>query len=195
MAISAIDSSPRTASSIFSLEKSEGHLLSPLDRWLQPSSDVNARGFTLVETLVAMSITALALTSLAQLFVIAARANDDARRATFASILATEKIEQLRSLGPELVPAGSSSLSANIPGACDFLDGYGRLLGTGASPLPGTVYIRRWSVEPIPSDPDTFVVQVAAFPHSWKGGANPPGIDARTFGGAQIVTIKTRRTG
>jgi prepilin-type N-terminal cleavage/methylation domain-containing protein len=166
-----------------------------VDRWLHLSGDMNARGFTLVETLVAISITALALTSLAQLFVIATRANTDARRATFASILAAEKIEQLRSLGPDLAPAGLSSLSANIPGACDFLDGYGRSLGTGTSPLPGTVYIRRWSVESIASDPDTFVVQVAVFPSLWRGAVDPRASDARSFGGAQIATVKTRRAG
>ena len=166
-----------------------------MDRWLHLSGDVNARGFTLVETLVAISITALSLTSLAQLFVIATRANSDARRATFASILAAEKIEQLRSLGPDLSSAGLSSLSANIPGARDFLDGYGRSLGTGTSPLSGTVYIRRWSVEPIASDPDTFVVQVAVFPSLWRGAVDPRASDARSFGGAQIVTAKTRRAG
>lgn len=156
---------------------------------------MNARGFTLVETLIAISITALALTSLAQLFVIATRANSDARRATFASILATEKIEQLRSLGPDLGPTGSSSLSADIAGACDFLDEYGRSLGTGTSPLPGTVYIRRWSVEPIASDPETFVVQVAVFPRLSRGAVDPAASDARPFGGAQVVTVKTRRAG
>ena len=156
---------------------------------------MNARGFTLVETLIAISITAVAFTSLAQLFVIATRANSDARRATFASILATEKIEQLRSLGPDLGPAGSVSLSANIAGACDFLDEYGRSLGTGTGPLPGTVYIRRWSVEPIASDPETFVVQVAVFPRLGRGVVDPAASDARPFGGAQVVTVKTRRAG
>jgi prepilin-type N-terminal cleavage/methylation domain-containing protein len=156
---------------------------------------VNARGFTLVETLIATSITAVAITSLTQLFVIATRANADARRATFASILATEKIEQLRSLGADLDREGSPSLSADLPGACDFLDQYGRSLGTGSSPLAGTVYTRRWSVEPIPSDPDTFVVQVAVFPRRGRGAVDPAASDARPFGGAQVVTVKTRRAG
>jgi hypothetical protein len=149
----------------------------------------------LVETLIAISITALAITSLAQLFVIATRATSDARAAAFASILATEKIEQLRSLGPDLGPTGSSSLSADIAGACDFLDEYGRSLGTGTSPLPGTVYIRRWSIEPIASDTETFVVQVAVFPRLWKRAVDPAASDARAFGGAQVVTVKTRRAG
>ena len=47
----------------------------------------------------------------------------DAR--TFASILATEKIEQLRSLVPTCA-AGPLSLSADVAGACDFIDQYGR---------------------------------------------------------------------
>lgn len=156
---------------------------------------MDTRGFTLVETVTAISIIAVALTALAQLFVIASQANADARRSSFASILATQKIEELRSLGADLTQQGVVSLSSDVSGACDFLDEYGRSLGTGTGPLPGTVYIRRWSVEPLPSDPDTFVLQVAVFPRSWKGGADPAGVDARAFGGAQVVTIKTRRAG
>jgi prepilin-type N-terminal cleavage/methylation domain-containing protein len=156
---------------------------------------MDTRGFTLVETVTAISIIAVALTALAQLFVIASQANADARRSSFASILASQKIEELRSLGADLTQQGDVSLSADISGACDFLDEYGRSLGTGTTPLPGTVYIRRWSIEPLPSDPDTFVLQVAVFPRSWKAGADPAGIDARMVGGAQIVTIKTRRAG
>jgi len=155
---------------------------------------MNARGFTLVETLVAISMTAFALTSLAQLFIVATGANANARRATFASILAVQKTEQLRSLGPDLTPV-VATLNANTPGACDFLNQYGESLGTGSMPLPNTVYIRRWSIEPLASAPDIFIVQVAVFPLSRSGVVNPPVSDARTLGGAQIVTIKTRRAG
>src|SRR5262245_3850509 len=120
--------------------------------------------------MVAISIVAVALTALAQLVLIAAQADVDARRASFASILASQKIEELRSLGDDLVPQGSALLNADIAGACDFLDEYGRSLGTGSTPRPGTVYIRRWSVEAIAFDPDTFVVQVAVFPRRWSAG-------------------------
>jgi prepilin-type N-terminal cleavage/methylation domain-containing protein len=153
---------------------------------------VNARGFTLVETMVAMSIAAIALTSLAQLFVIATRANMDARLATTASILAAQKIEQLTRLGPDLQSQDSAALSADVPGACDFLDEYGRTLGTGSSPLPGTVYVRRWAIEPLAEASDVFVLQVAVFPRSSRAAPNPARPDARSFGGAQIVTVKSR---
>ena len=154
---------------------------------------MSARGFTLVETMFAIAIVAVALTALSQLFVIAAQANADARRASMASILARQRVEQLRTQGADLTPQGVEALSANVEGACDFLDEYGRSLGTGSSPLPGTVYIRRWSVEPIPTDPETFLVQVAVFPRSWRGTVDPAAPDARPFGGAQIVAAATRR--
>jgi prepilin-type N-terminal cleavage/methylation domain-containing protein len=154
---------------------------------------VNARGFTLIETMVALSIAAIALTALAQLLVIAVHADADARRASFASLLAVQKVEQLRSLGADLDVQGSPSLDTNTPGACDFVDEYGRSLGTAATPPPGTVYTRRWSVERIPGQPDSFVVQVAVFPRTWRASGNPSGGDARWLGGAHIVTVKTRR--
>ena len=143
--------------------------------------------------MVALLIAAIALTALAQLFVIAVQADGDARRAAFASLLAVQKVEQLRSLGADLAAQGSPSLDANIPGACDFVDEYGRSIGTAATAPPGTVYIRRWSIEPIPGEPGSFVVQVAVLPRSWRGSGGPSHGDARWLGGAHIVTVKTKR--
>jgi len=55
-------------------------------------------GFTLVETLVATTMLAVALTALAELFVISVRNNAVAKNGTFTSVLASQKMEQLRGL-------------------------------------------------------------------------------------------------
>src|SRR3954468_22280397 len=115
------------------------------------SSTDNARscegGFSLLEVLVASTIMAVALTTLAQLFVMSTKANQGAKTTTYAAVLAQQKMEQLRGLawgfdtlglpitdistniakvpeeantGTGLAPGGS--VGANIAGYCDFLD-------------------------------------------------------------------------
>jgi prepilin-type N-terminal cleavage/methylation domain-containing protein len=156
---------------------------------------MNARGFSLIETLVAVSITAVVLSTLAHLLIVSARANADARRATFASVLAAQKLEQLRAPGVDLTPQPGDSLSRNMDGRCDFLDEYGRALGGGTTPPAGTVYLRRWSVAPAPDDPaNTVVLQVAVAPRFSRGSVDATGSgDQRLFGGAHLVSVKTRR--
>src|SRR6188768_1901204 len=117
---------------------------------LAKSSFSNDRGFSLVETLVATTIMTVALASLAQLFLISTKANQSARITTNASVLAQQKMEQLRGLmwgfdiiglpvsdttsdltvvpeqpqgGPGLTPSPDGSLQSNVDGYCDFLDG------------------------------------------------------------------------
>src|SRR5207344_2437984 len=61
--------------------------------------------------------------------------------------------------GLSLSPA--HSLGTNSEGYCDFVDAFGRPLGGGTAPPAGTAYIRRWSIEALPADPDnTIVLQV-----------------------------------
>jgi len=157
---------------------------------------VNARGFSLLETLVAVSIIAVALSALAHLFVMSARANSDAQRTTFASVLATQKLEQLRSESVALAPQAVDSLSENVAGLCDFLDEYGRSLAVGTAPPSGTVYVRRWSIESVPSSPvDTLLLQVIVLRPVGSGWAQHSMGDSPAFAGAQVVTMTTRRTG
>jgi prepilin-type N-terminal cleavage/methylation domain-containing protein len=156
---------------------------------------MNARGFSLIETLVALSLVVVGLSALAHLFVVSVQANADARRATFASVLAAQKMEQLRGLGADLSPQPVDSLGENVDGLCDFLDEYGRSLGSGPSPPTGTVYVRRWSVESLPAGPaDTLSLQVVVIPRMWRGTIATSG-DERSFGGARLLTMKTRRAG
>ena len=90
-----------------------------------------ARGFSLVEVLIATTITVVGLTGLAHLFVVASAANRAARVRTMAVMLARDKMEEL---------LGSDS---DIAGGADFIGGRGEWLGD--SP-PGAVFVRRWSV-------------------------------------------------
>jgi Tfp pilus assembly protein PilV len=100
-------------------------------------SSTDARGFSLVDALIASLILATALASLAQLVVSATAANDAAGRITIATLLAIEKIEELQ------------SAAAAAPG------------GAGAdSPRPG--FTREWSVNAAPPAPAILaIIQVA----------------------------------
>src|SRR5260221_8458493 len=56
------------------------------------------RGFSLVETLVATGVMVTGVVGLAGLFVTATVANQSSHRGTFSTLLATQKMEQLRAL-------------------------------------------------------------------------------------------------
>ena len=145
-------------------------------------------GFSLLEVLVATTVFAVAVAGLADLCAMAARANTTARATTVASMLAAEKMEQLRALtwgfdelgrplsdtttdtsvsadppnaGAGLSPSPPDALTQNTAGYCDFLDPAGRSLGGGTVSPAGAVFSRRWSVDPLPSNPtDALVLQV-----------------------------------
>jgi prepilin-type N-terminal cleavage/methylation domain-containing protein len=154
------------------------------------------RGFSLLETLVAVSLLAVSVCALAQLFAIAVRATADARHASMAAALAEQKLEELRRPGLPLTPQPATSLDSNTAGLCDFLDQYGRALGTGTVPMAGTIYVRRWSITPLPADPaGSTLLQVVVIPRFLQGAALSGSADPRRFGGAQLVAIKTRRAG
>ena len=155
---------------------------------------MRARGFSLIEVLVALSLLGCAVGALSQLIVASAQATADARRLALASVLASQKMEELRAVGSDLSPESTGSLRRNVDGRCDFLDEYGRGLGGGTRPPEGTTFIRRWAIEALPSDPSsTFLLRVAVMPRTWRGSSPASSADPRAFGGAEIVTIHTRR--
>ena len=145
-----------------------------------------SRGFSLLEVLVATTIMVVGVAALAQLFVMATRANHRARTTTFAAVLAQQKMEQLRGLTwgfdaiglplsdptTDLRPAElgrrhgtraarPGDAQQNTSGYCDFVDANGQSLGGGATPPAGTAFVRRWSIEPLPTNPNnTIVIQV-----------------------------------
>jgi prepilin-type N-terminal cleavage/methylation domain-containing protein len=190
---------------------------------LAKSSFSNERGFSLVETLVATTIMAVGLASLAQLFLISTKSNQSARLTTAASVLAQQKMEQLRGLtwgfdmlglplsdttsdltvvpeqpqgGTGLTPSPDGSLQNNTTGYCDFLDGRGQSLGGGAIVPPNTVYVRRWSIEPLPTNPNnTLILQVMVSRWRARGAADTDltGSGRRLPDEARVISVKTRK--
>lgn len=140
-------------------------------------------GFSLVEVLIATGLLATALASLAHLFAIATRANMEAGDTTWATVLAAQKIEELRA-GP--FPALQQSV--------DYLDpGGNRLDDPGAT---RRAYTRRWWIEPLSSAPDTMVVITVAVSRYRRGDADAAGAAdaaARQRDGARLVTLRGRR--
>jgi len=111
----------------------------------------DGRGFTLLEVLIANSILAVGIMALAQLLAMEVTANADAGQMTFATLLAAQKIEDLRS-------APWESLNGSAGEFVDYPDRAGRSVARAAAP---TGFTRRWSITPWSADPNnTLVIQV-----------------------------------
>ena len=188
----------------------------------------DARGFSIIEVLMATALMVAAVASLAQLFALSTTRNKSAKNTTFAAVLAQQKMEQLRSLtwgfdtvglpvsdyntdttdvgtlagctssgtgaGTGLSPSPSGTLTQNTDGWVDYLDLNGCDLGGGGTAPQGTTYIRRWSVEPLPTNPNnTLILQVLVFKNRDRGTAADAGNVARLPEEARLVSVKTRK--
>ena len=192
-------------------------------RWAK--FNCSERGFSLIEVVFSLSILMAVCLGVAQLFTVATRANLGAKGQTSTSILAAQKMEQLRGLtwgfddtglglpltdtttdltqdpptnsGSGLNPSPPGTLQANTAGFVDYLDQYGNWVGGGAStPPPTAYYIRRWSIEPLPTNPNnTLIFQVMVTTVTTEGGANRATNQARwrLTNDAWIVSVKTRK--
>jgi hypothetical protein len=133
-----------------------------------------------------------------------------------SAALALQKVEQLRALSwtfdaagtpisdtttdttttPER-PTGGTGLMASPPGAlddnvsgyCDFLDAAGASLGSGSSLPSGAVFVRRWSIDRLPTG-DALVIQVSVTPVVGSRHHVP----GRATEEARLVDIKTRKS-
>jgi type II secretory pathway pseudopilin PulG len=187
---------------------------------ISSSSPIRDAGFTIVDVLVAMAIVACGVVGVAALFVTAIRAVHTARTETSATALAVGKMEQLRALvwsfdarlpdaidtdtttdlshdpplasGRGLLPSPPGALDENVPGYVDYLDGDGAWVGTGAAAPPAAVFVRRWSVQPLPLRPDTLLVfQVVVIPAAGAGTSSMNSAvrlvsaETRTIGGSE----------
>jgi type II secretory pathway pseudopilin PulG len=177
-------------------------------------------GFSIVEVLVATGLLASALVALAQLFAIATTTNANARSSTITMILAEQKIEQLRALqytfdrvglpvqdtetdlavypplatgGKGLSPHTDNTLQVNTDGYVDYLDPYGRTLGGGTVIPENTAFIRRWSVEPLPTNPNNVVILQVLVTRQRDRGTGDAGSVSRGPNEARLMTIKSRK--
>ena len=187
---------------------------------LAKSRFADQSGFSLIEVLVASLILTTGVIALAELFIISTSANRVARVTTSTMVLAQQKMEQLRGMawgfdvlglplsdtstdisavpftntGSGLSPSPPGSLTQNTAGFVDYLDQYGSWVGSGANPPQGTVYIRRWSIEPLPTNPNnTLIFQVLVTRRTDRGAANNGNV-ARLPEEARLVSVKTRKT-
>lgn len=175
-------------------------------------------GFSLSEVIVASGILATGLVTVAQLFAVSTDANRVARRTSTATILAEQKIEQLRALTwgfdplglpvsdfttnigvypPD--PAGGTGLSASPPntlttsttGFADYLDAYGNWVGSGAVTPRGAVFVRRWSIEPLPTNPNNTLIFQVSVTRVNQAAAAPSTV--RLPDVIRMVSVKTRK--
>jgi prepilin-type N-terminal cleavage/methylation domain-containing protein len=185
------------------------------------SRSFSEAGFSLVETLVATAILATVSLGVAQMFIYATDNTRGGKLETTATTLAEQKMEQLRGLtwgyddeglglpetdvqtnlaanppdksGSGLNPSPEGVLEGNTDGYVDYLDQQGSYLGTGATPPDNTVYIRRWSIEPLPTNPNnTLVFQVFVTTperEARRGGEKRQKLP----GDAWLVSVKTRK--
>ena len=182
------------------------------------------RGFSLVEVLIAMGLLTTVSLGVAQLFAASTNANRVARNATSTTSLAEQKMEQLRSLtwgfdlqglglpltdtttnlatyphtpdGGGLNPSPEGTLVRNIEGYVDYLDASGAYLDTGETPPSGTVFIRRWAVLPLPTNPNnTLILQVLVTTVANENSRTnaDPDTRIRMPGDAMLISVKTRK--
>lgn len=96
--------------------------------------------------------------------------------------------------GTGLAPSPWGTLQGNVAGWVDYLDQNGCLLGGGGVAPQGTIYIRRWSVEPLPTNPNnTLILQVLVTRDTDRGMANAANV-SRQNEEARLMSVKTRKT-
>ena len=106
---------------------------------------VGSHGFTLVEVLIACGLLLIGTLSAARVFASSGAANKASRLTTVATVLAVAKMEQLRALSiddPALQESPADSVLTDTAGFND---------------RPQLPYIRRWSIQRLPSYPDDAV--------------------------------------
>ena len=191
---------------------------------LNAGAGTNETGLTLIEVCLAMLILSAAALAAARLSVVSLSMVVAARLQSETTVLAAQKVEQLRSLawrfvdagvlqplgdsttdlsrepmtggGGGLSPSPAGSLTANTPGCVDYLDRHGQWVGTGPVPPGSAVFIRRWNIAVLPSSPsDSLVLSVFVTTVVRDSQAPLSSPRRRLAGDAAVVTVLTRKAG
>lgn len=158
------------------------------------ASTASARGFTLLETIVATGILVTALAGVAQLFILSTHLTRRASASGIALVAAQDKLESLRALrfaydnagasitDPALQPSPPNSLNKDVEPNVEWLDASGQ----GAT-ADAAAFVRRWRISTVgASSPDTIAIEVCVF----KAPAD--GADHRSAE-ACLSSIRTRQ--
>ena len=106
----------------------------------------------------------------------------------------TTSVNDTNNGGKGLTPSPANTLNHNTDGFVDYLDQFGNQLGSGEA-IPNTaVYIRRWSIDPLPTNPNnTIVIQVLVTRETNRGTADQNGSTERLKDEARVMSVKTRK--
>jgi type II secretory pathway pseudopilin PulG len=161
---------------------------------MQRIRETSHDGFTLLETLIATGILVTAIAGIFQLVLASVRSTREGGLHGTALVAAQDKLEHLRSLpfgydlagvpitSEALAPSQSQSLSEDIDGFVDFIDGDGRVSDDASG-----VFTRRWRITPIDQlTPEALAIEVCVF-RSPADGLTPSSADAC------LATVRARQ--
>ena len=135
-----------------------------------------------MEVLIATGLLATVIASLPHLFAVAARANLDAGDTTWATVLAAQRLEELRAEPfPEPLADGSA----------DYLDSGGTLLEDPGSTR--RAYTRRWWIEPLSFAPDNTMVITVVVSRYRRGDEHALDAGVQRRDAVLLVTLRTRK--
>jgi hypothetical protein len=160
----------------------------------------------------------LAAAGVAALSGFATRSAHSSRTQTSTTLLALQKLDELRSLqwtrdeagfaisdtttdvsvqphatgGTGLLPSPANALDVNVAGFADFLAPDGSWLSGGTNPPPAAMFVRRWRLAPLAEQPtDVVIVEVLVTTVARRGQPRAPRV--RDGDDALVTSIVARR--
>jgi hypothetical protein len=135
------------------------------------------QGFSLVEVMIAAGLVVCLAAGSARLFAVTTRATAAAGTRTATALLAAQKIAEIQSSlasSNGVEPAAGGSLDTSASPFVDYTDASGSPVTGGGTPPRAAVFVRRWSVQPLPSNPARLLVlQVVVFRVGTRTGRGP----------------------